>query len=217
MISLDKLWADAQAMIAGRDEGRPLDPMTEALVQLAVHASATSLDTAGIDSYIAKALEAGATAAQIQDTLMIISALGVHTLMEGAPRLARQLRASGDVGMTGPLNEQQKALWEKYIGDDPYWAAMEQEVPDFLDSLLRLSPHAFEAFFQYCAVPWKSKALPLLTKELISLAADATPTHRYLPGFRLHLANALKLGAGRRAILQTLDIAAHAPLHQGVP
>jgi alkylhydroperoxidase/carboxymuconolactone decarboxylase family protein YurZ len=65
-------------------------------------------------------------------------------------------------------------------------------------------------------VPWKSGHLPVLTKELISMAADASPTHRYLPGMRLHLANAIRLGAGRAAIAQVLDIAAAAPGHSGI-
>jgi hypothetical protein len=33
---------------------------------------------------------------------------------------------------------------------------------------------------------------------------------------RLHLANAIRGGAGRAAVLQALDIAAAAPTHQGV-
>ncbi len=102
------------------------------------------------------------------------------------------------------------------MGSDRYWDAMENEVPGFLDALLRLSPEAFEAFFVYCAVPWKTSALSTLTKELISMAVDAAPTHRYAPGMRLHLANALRLGAGKAAILQALDIAAQAPPHRGV-
>jgi hypothetical protein len=42
------------------------------------------------------------------------------------------------------------------------------------------------------------------------------PSHRFMPGFRLHLANAIKLGAGRRALEDCLQLAADAPLHVGV-
>ena len=118
--------------------------------------------------------------------------------------------------MTAPLDEARAALHARFVGDDAYWDRMEREVPGFLDALLRFSPEAFEAFFNYCALPWKSRALRALTKELISIAVDASPTHRYLPGFRLHLGNAIALGAGRKAILQALDIAAAAPPHRGV-
>jgi alkylhydroperoxidase/carboxymuconolactone decarboxylase family protein YurZ len=55
-----------------------------------------------------------------------------------------------------------------------------------------------------------------VTKELIAMAVDATPTHRFAPGFRLHLANALQLGASRGEVEHSLDIAAAAPAHSGV-
>ena len=93
---------------------------------------------------------------------------------------------------------------------------MEEELPEFFESLLRMSPNTFVAFFDYCAVPWKSRALRTVTKELLSLAADSTPTHRYKPGFLLHLKNALDLGAGARIIREILDISAEAPVHHGV-
>ena len=147
---------------------------------------------------------------------MLVSGLGVHTLMEGSKRVAEVLRQRQDLQITVPLDQTRSRLWAQHVGGDRYWNTFEKEVPGFLDALLRLSPEAFEAFFSYCAVPWKTNALPALSKELISMAVDAAPTHRYLPGMRLHLGNAIKLGAGRAAILQTLDIAAAAPLHQGV-
>jgi alkylhydroperoxidase/carboxymuconolactone decarboxylase family protein YurZ len=88
------------------------------------------------------------------------------------------------------------------VGDDPHWVRMEAEVPGFLDLLLRPSPEGFEAFFVYCAVPWKTRALRARTKELISLAVDSTRARRYLPGMRLHIAHAINLGAGKTTILQ---------------
>jgi hypothetical protein len=66
-------------------------------------------------------------------------------------------------------------------------------------------------------VPWRTRALRGWVKELMSMATHATPTHRYLPGMRLHLTNAVRLGAGRAGILHALDIAAAAPSHPGVP
>ena len=114
-----------------------------------------------------------ATSAQIHETLVLVSDLGVHTLMLGASRIAALLRERAEPGISAPL--------EKYVGDDPFWNSMEREVPGFLDAPLRQCPDAFEAFFQYCAVPWKTAALRALSKELISLAVDATPSHRFMP------------------------------------
>ncbi len=67
---------------------------------------------------------------------------------------------------------------------------------------------------EYCAVPWQTGALPAKTKELIYISVDSTPTHRYLPGLRFHIGNALELGATRREILDVVEIAAAAgPAH----
>jgi hypothetical protein len=74
----------------------------------------------------------------------------------------------------------------------------------------------FRRFHEYCAVPWESGSVPAVIKELVAMAADSTPTHRFLPGFRLHLRNAVKLGTGKRQILEALEIAAAAPPHGGV-
>lgn len=216
MISMEDVRTEANRLIAALEPGEKLDELTAALVGLAVNASASTLDKAGIDSFTRKALAAGGTPAQIHETLLLVSGLGVHTLLEGSRLVAAVLREQGNEEIAAPLDPRRQALWARFVGDDPYWDTMEREIPGFLDALVRLSPEAFEAFFVFCAVPWRSRALSALSKELISVAVDATPSHRYLPGMRLHLSNAIERGAGKAAILQTLDIAASAPLHSGV-
>ncbi|SEO97968.1 carboxymuconolactone decarboxylase family protein [Amycolatopsis saalfeldensis] len=215
-VALAEVREHAVGLLTEAPDGEDLDELAVALIQLAVHASVTALDGAGIDRAVHDALDAGATAAQVHETLVVVSGLGVHTLMEGSHRVARALHERGQA-LDGPLDAERTALRERRQGADPYWADFDREVPGFLDSLLRLSPEAYDAFFAYCAVPWQTRAVRGLTKELMSLAADATPTHRYLPGMRLHLRNALRLGAGRTAILHALHIAAAAPAHPGTP
>ena len=215
-VSLARVRDEAHHLLAGVPDGDDLDPLTAALIRLAVHSSVTVLDGAGIDRAIHHALDVGATPAQVHETLVVVSGLGVHTLMEGSHRIVQALHERGQP-LTERLDTDRTALRDRLQGTDPYWADLDRELPGFLDSLLRLSPEAYEAFFAYCAVPWRTGAVRARTKELMSLAADATPAHRYLPGLRLHLANAIRLGVGRVAILHTLDIAADAPEHPGVP
>jgi alkylhydroperoxidase/carboxymuconolactone decarboxylase family protein YurZ len=216
LVSLALVREEAGRLLAEIPDGDDLDQLDIALIRLAVHASVTALDGPGIDCAIRHALDIGATSAQVHETLVVVSGLGVHTLMEGSRRVAQALHERGQA-LEGPLDADRTALRDRRQGTDPYWVDFEREVPGFLDSLLRLSPEAYDAFFVYCAVPWRTGAVRGLTKELMSMAADATPTHRYLPGMRLHLANAIRLGAGRTAILHALDIAAAAPSHPGVP
>lgn len=216
MISLEEIRAAVLSLLKSCQEGDALDEQTRALIGFAVRASVSTLDIEGMDDYAQRALEAGATPAQLHETLVLVSGLGVHTLMVGSRRIAQLSQELGLVDMSAPLDPPREQLHAKYVGENSYWDVVEREAPGFLDALLRQSPDAFKAFFDYCAVPWKSGALPPLTKELISIAVDASTTHRFLPGMRLHLSNAVKLGCGRLAILETLDIAAKGPAHLGV-
>lgn len=201
-------------MLDGVPEGDPLDVQTSALIALAVRAAPTVLDTEGIRTCAELALDAGATPEQVHDTLLLVAGLGFHTLAEGSRRVAEILRQRGQ-GLPS-LDERRLDLRQRRVGGDEYWYRVEAESPGFLDALLRLSPEGFEAFLAFAGVPWQARALSARVKELTCMAADATPTHRYRPGLRLHLANAVDLGVGRAAILETLAIAAAAPVHHGV-
>ncbi|UUZ62711.1 carboxymuconolactone decarboxylase family protein [Polaromonas sp. P1-6] len=191
---------------------------TSELIAFAVRMSVTTLDSVSAQTHAQRALDAGATTEQLHELVFLVSGLGVHTLFEGTRlvnRLAVPVASAKGVSKL-PLDEERQRLWDTWIGQDRYWQGFEREVPDFLIELLHASPQGFDAFFRYCAVPWTMAKLPPLTKELVSMAVDATPTHRFLPGMRLHLRNAVKLGAGRESVLKVLEIAAAAPTHPGV-
>lgn len=194
--------------------GEPMDSLERSLVVLGVSVSVTSLDRTAIERSIGSAFDQGASADQIQEVVSLVSGLGVHSLMASSAAIADAARAHGRALPTD-LVPHQRELWERHVGNDQYWAKFNNSVPGFLDALIRLSPDQFEAFFTYCAVPWKARAVRARTKELVALACDATPVHRFLPGFLLHLDNALAVGVGRLAILETLELAEHAPPHRG--
>lgn len=214
-LNIAELRAQAERLIHDLPDGDPLDGVSIALIDLGVKAAVTSLDMAALDNAMKAAHQAGASIAQMQETIALISGLGVHSLMLTARRLLDLAEASGEMTRC-PLTPDQQALWDQYVGTDPYWQPFEQENPGFMDALLRLSPDLFKGFHQYCAIPWQSGTVRAVIKELIAMASDATPTHRYLPGMRHHLHNAARLGAGKTAIRHALDIAAAAPLHTGV-
>lgn len=206
----------AEMLLDGVEEGDRLDAVSAALIGLAIHASVLALDSEGTREYSRRALDAGAGPEQIAETLMLTAALGVHTLMQGSRDVAAVLRERGEANLDGPLDQERTELWERYVGEDPYWVSFEEHVPGFLEALLRQSPDSFRAFFEVCAVPWRTGTVPARTKELIALATDAMPAHRYLPGLRLHLLGAVRSGAGRLAIKEAIEIGAAAPAHRGV-
>jgi len=215
VISIAQLRAEAETMTASLGEGEPLDAFGLALVTLAVTASVTALERDGIERAIALAFDAGATITQVQEILALSSGLGVHTLMVTAAPVLDAAAARGLIDAARPLDPERQSLWDRHVGNDPFWRGFTEELPGFLEAMLRLSPDIFVGFFEYCAIPWRSGTVRARIKELAALACDVTPSHRFRPGFRVHLKNAIALGIGRRAILQALDIAAAVPEHRG--
>ena len=213
MVSLDELQDLARG--AATAEGEPLGAVDAALIRFALAASVTALDGPAIAAAVAGALGAGATPEQVQEILALVSGLGVHSLMAACTTLVTQARAAG-FAYPEALSPEQQVLWDRHVGADRFWIGFERELPGFLKAMLQLSADQFEAFFACCAVPWKTRHVRARIKELAAMACDATPAHRFAPGFRLHLANAVALGAGRLAIEETLAIAAAAPEHRGI-
>jgi alkylhydroperoxidase/carboxymuconolactone decarboxylase family protein YurZ len=215
-IGLAELAAVAETALTQSEDGPALSALEEALIGLGVAVSVTSLDRVAIDSAIDTALAAGASLAQVQEVASLISGLGVHSLMVSANRIITIARERG-IAVPEDLDAEQQSLWDTHVGGDPFWLDFDRQMPGFLDAMLRLSPQQFVAFFDYCAIPWKSGQVRGRLKELIAMASDATPTHRFAPGFRVHLGNAIKLGVGRLAVRRALAIAAAAPPHSGTP
>lgn len=214
-ISIADLRAEAETLTAGLPAGEALDAQSAALVTLSVAVSVTALDRAKVQDAIRAAMDAGAAVAQVQEIIALVSGLGVHSLMVSSVAVLDEAARRGLALPVEPLDAERQQLWDKHVGDDPFWDGFSEELPGFLDAMLRLSPDIFIGFFDYCAIPWRSGTVRARVKELAALACDAAPSHRFRPGFRVHLKNAIKLGVGRAAIFQALDIAAAAPEHRG--
>ena len=213
-IDLAGLRAEAEELLAQAPPGQPLSPLERALVEYAVCACVTTLDLASARRHAEAALDLGATPAQLHEVLVLASGLGVHTLMEGSRDLADiMVRRGGDLPC---VDEPRRELRERLLGTGTYWEVFEKHVPGFLDALLRLSPEAFEGFIGYGSIPARTRQLPTLLKEIIAVAVDALPNHRYRPGLGFHVVTALRLGAGRAEVLEAIDLAAAAPAPPGV-
>jgi alkylhydroperoxidase/carboxymuconolactone decarboxylase family protein YurZ len=213
-IDLAALRAEAEKLLAQAPPGQPLTALDRALVQYAICSCVAILDLAGARRYAAAALDLGATPAQLHEVLALASGLGVHTLMEGSRDLADLVVARGDD--LPAVDQPRQELRDRLLGTGAYWEVFEKHVPGFLDALLRLSPEAFEGFISYGSIPARTRQLPMLLKEIIAIAVDALPNHRYLPGLQFHLTNALRLGAGKGEVIEAIDLAAAAPAPPGV-
>lgn len=68
-----------------------LDPKTWELIAIAVDASCTHMYAPGVRRHIRKALEVGATPAEIMAVLEAVAVLGIHSCALGFPILAEEL------------------------------------------------------------------------------------------------------------------------------
>jgi alkylhydroperoxidase/carboxymuconolactone decarboxylase family protein YurZ len=203
--------AEAERLAAAAPDGDGLGGRMRALVALAVAASPTTLDNAGVAQRTEQAVAAGATSGDVTDVILLASAIGMHALHE-AGRVARTVLARHDPALA-VLAGPKRARLDKLLAD-PYWARLDEELPGFVEALLALSPRALDAFVAYCAVPFRHGSLRSVERELACVALDAQPSHRYLPGLRLHVRNAVDRGATRTQILEAVELAAAAgPAH----
>jgi alkylhydroperoxidase/carboxymuconolactone decarboxylase family protein YurZ len=107
----------------------------------------------------------------------------------------------------------QAALKEQFVQARGYWSPV-------WDDVLALDADFFEAYMQLSSVPWKSGPLPPKVKELIYVAIDASTTHLYNAGTRIHMQNALKHGATKQELMEVLQLTSTIGIHScsvGVP
>ena len=81
------------------------------------------------------------------------------------------------------------------------------------DQLRALDPQFVEAYLNFRETPQRNGPLPRHVKELILVAINAATTHLYAPGVRRHIANALRAGATREEVLETIQITTVMGIH----
>jgi alkylhydroperoxidase/carboxymuconolactone decarboxylase family protein YurZ len=216
-VSLDEIRSEVLAFFDGAPDGSGLDAVTAALVAFAVRACGTTLDLAGARQAMEAALDAGATPEQVQQTLVLIAGIGIHGMIGTAQVVHDVLAERGLAGFDHDMTDDERERFEAAGGMDARESRIAAVAPEFLRNVARLSPpETLEALLRFRAAPWASDALTPLRMELIGIAVDSMPSHRFLPTLRMHAGRARELGAGRREIVEVLDIAAAAPPHRGV-
>jgi len=183
-----------------------LAPKVRELVLVAVDAAATHLYEPGIRQHIRSALELGASAEELMEVLELTSTLGIHACNTGVPLLIEVLAEEGLRSGPAPLTERQLELKAQFIASRGYWH-------ESWDGLLELDPELFAAYLDFSALPWRSGVLEPKIKELIYIVFDAAATHLYAPGLKLHMRNAVRLGATTAEIMEVLGLASLVGMH----
>ena len=181
---------------------RLLSVKVQELLLLAMDAACTHLYEPGIRLHTAAALKAGATQAEIMETLECSSVLGVHAVVMGLPKLLEVMEENGKT-LNQDLDSHQQHLKEEFTKNRGYWGS------DW-DPVLRLSPKFFEGYLNFSSVPFREghNALDAKTKELVYCAIDCSTTHLCLQGLKVHIRNAMKYGATEHEIFEVFELAA---------
>lgn len=81
------------------------------------------------------------------------------------------------------------------------------------DLFYELDPDYLEAFLAFRSVPQRNGPLEQKYKELIFIAINAATTHLHGPGVRRHIQNALRAGATKAEILETIQLTTIMGIH----
>ena len=177
-----------------------LPPRMRELALLAMHASASALNTKAIGRQIELALNAGASERDVLDTLITIGGLANHALYSSIPILEDELKQLGiELKPAGPPAAYQRAK-DRFIAARQFWTSdrdhLAQFIPGYLTALTELSVES-----------WKTDALSPKERELICIAIDCTVNHTFESGLRTHIRNALGHGATPVEVLDILKLA----------
>ncbi|MFJ6653470.1 carboxymuconolactone decarboxylase family protein [Microbacterium sp. NPDC091313] len=179
--------------------GEALDAKTRAFVRMALNGAVTHLREDALREAMSDARNAGASAEEILEVLLVTCTIGVHGM--NADVLAEVLAERGEPVDTEALSPAQERIREDYRRTRGYWR-------DFLDPTLALAPDFLEAYLGFSGAPWREGALDPKTREFLYLAFDTSPTHLHMAGLRVHIHNALDHGANIDEIVAVMAMSA---------
>ncbi len=98
------------------------------------------------------------------------------------------------------LTPAQQKFKEDYIKARGYWVA-------FNDGLLQYSQAFLETYLRYAALPAAQGPLSPRMRELLYVAVDASSTHMFGEGLKIHTRLAIAHGASAHDVIETLQLA----------
>lgn len=178
------------------------------LICVAVNAQVTYLNQAATGHHIRQALAAGASAAEVAETIQLAASLGTHSMLVGIP-IAHEVFQ--ELGIAAPVegqpaDEYRNSLKTRFIEDRKYWA------PSW-DTVLAYAPEYFEAYLSMSRIPWAAGPLDERFKELVYIAIDVATTHLFEPGIRTHIKKSVEYGASPEQVIDVMTLASNIGAH----
>ncbi len=202
-------------------------PLSERMVELiyvALDASATHLFAAGLRTHLAKALSAGASAADVHDVLHLVAAQGVDSVCHAVGILAEELSAVDAADEDGWAQSPvaaataEHALPPSGTGADALQARLEASLlpfrPAALSLLGRLDPRYLQVVADFVDVDGaRGEGLSMAERCLVVVALRACFTGFDPVGLRHGIQCALDAGCGPPDLLQAIQLGAHLAVH----
>lgn len=182
--------------------GAHLSPRMKELVLLAVHGTPTALNADGIRRHVGRALEAGATEQDVVDVMLTISGVANHALYFSVPVLVSELHACNRTDLDDlQMSDEAMQAKQEFIKIRGWWNEGREQIATLL-------PDYFKELSNLTSAAWRHGSLTPKERELICIAIDASVTHMYEAGLRLHIRNALGHGASTGEILEVFQLTA---------
>ncbi|OGE54877.1 hypothetical protein PENARI_c005G02786 [Penicillium arizonense] len=181
-----------------------LPPKIQEFICIAVATCTTHIHGPAIRCHIHAARAIGATADEIMDVIGLTQLVGIHTVTLGAPILQELIEEEGITikpeGVdSDELDRERQRIKNDFIGARGFWT-------DTWNPFLDLDPVFFEAYSRFSANASSCQRLEPKHRELIVCAFDVATTHLYGRGTKIHMRNALRLGATPDEIMEMLEI-----------
>lgn len=189
------------------ERNKCLSHKVQEFIYIAVAASCTHMYLPGVRAHTQAALAVGATIEEITEVVGLTYLLGIHSVSNGSQILLELMEELGiEAKVNASFAENRKRVEKDFIKYRGFF-------PETFRSILQLDPLYLEAYTEFSSLPTKTQVLEPKVREIIVCAFDAATTHLYHRGTRIHMRNALKLGATPDEIMEMLEITSLIGIH----
>lgn len=188
------------------EEG-PLEPKIKEFVLLAVSSATTALHRPAVREHVGRALDRGATFEEVLEVLELSSILGMHSATVGYPVLLETVEnrpSERDHPVSEDIDE---AAVAELVAELEERRAFFETVWDDIMAIVEHDPDYWEQLYAFLRHPYDHGVLDPKVMEFVYIAIDVGTSHLYTPGLRVHVGNALILGATPAEIMEVFQLA----------
>ncbi len=107
----------------------------------------------------------------------------------------------------------QKKTDKKSTAADIYLKSRGTAPSEGMQKFAECDPAFFQKFIEWSSHPRQTGVLSPKMRELIFIAIDASVTHLYAPGLRVHIQNALRMGVTKEEIMEVIQLVCALGIH----